>query len=152
MAAFAIVGLAIQVLLVAFFVAQLRRAPWQLTVGRLVYGAGLATAALAAALALTGEPWHRVLAPVLYTAWAALGAGVDLVRPVEWRNPPRWIVLVPYAALLMGSLLAFWIPLWWIDIRLWLAFGVLYAIHTIINLATHGTRRGPASGQRRTPA
>jgi hypothetical protein len=160
-AAFIVIGFAIQVLLVAFFIGQLRPTSWRATIGNLVYGAGIVTAALAAILASTGAPWHLIVAPALYTAWSALGAAVDLLRPIPWRNPPRWTVLIPYAALLMGSLLAFWIPLWWIDVRLWLAFGVLYAIHTTINLATHRSRgvddsagpatHGPSPAQGREP-
>ena len=140
MTAFVVFGFAVQVLLIAFFVGLLVRAGWQPLVGRFVYGAGLVAAGLAVVFAVTGEPWHMILATGLYAAWALLGATVDLLRPIEWRNPPRWAVIATYAGLLMAALLVFWIPLWWIDWRLWVAFGVLYAIHTTINLWTHAGR------------
>jgi hypothetical protein len=92
---------------------------------------------LAVAFAAAGQPWYLVLAFGLYAAWAALGAYIDIVRPIPWRRPPRWGILLPYAGLLVTALLAFWIPLWWVDRGLWVAFGVLYAAHTTLNVLAH---------------
>ncbi len=52
--------------------------------------------------------------------------------------------VVPYALLLTAALLAFWVPLWYVDQRLWVAFGVLYAAHTTLNAASH---RGPRTAR-----
>ena len=86
---------------------------------------------------MIGVPGHWALAFALYASWAALGAWQDVIHPIPWRVPPRWGILVAYALLLTAALLAFWIPLWWIDRRLWVAFGIIYAAHTTLNIASH---------------
>ena len=55
---------------------------------------------------------------------------------------------MPYALLLIAALLAFWIPLWWVDRRLWVAFGVLYAAHTTLNVLSHRGGTGTGAAQR----
>jgi len=145
--AFVLFGFAAQALLVGFFIAGLRHAGWQATAGALVYGAGVGAIVLALSLAVSGEPWYLILAPVLYAAWAGLGVWIDVIRPIPWRDPPRLSVMGPYVGLLIVASLAFWVPLWWVDQRLWLAFGVLYATHTVINLATHRSRGRPRAAR-----
>jgi hypothetical protein len=141
MPAFTVFGFASQVLLLGFFAAHLWRPADEARLGRLVYGMGLVALLLGAAFVAQGQPWYLVLAFALYAAWSTLGALVDIVRPIAWREPPRLSILVPYAALLTAALLAFWMPLRWVDQRLWIAFGLLYAAHTTLNLASHRAAR-----------
>jgi hypothetical protein len=140
-----IFGFTCQALLLAFFAAHRWRPEREAVLGSLVYAMGIPAAALAVAYLVLGVPGHWPLAFGLYAAWAALGAWLDILRPIEWRVPPRWPILVSYALLLMAALFAFWIPLWWIDRGLWIAFGILYAAHTTLNIVSHRggqTRRG----------
>lgn len=130
-------GFTCQALLLAFFAAHRWRPAAESTIGRLVYGLGALALALAVSFAIADQPWYLVLAFGLYAAWAGLGAYIDIIRPVPWRQPPRWSILLPYAGLLITALLAFWMPLWWVDRRLWVAFGILYAAHTTLNIASH---------------
>jgi hypothetical protein len=88
-----------------------------------------------------GQPWNLVLGFAVYAAWSALGAFIDIVRPIPWREPLRPSVLIPYAALLTVVLLALWVPLWWMDPLLWVAFGLLYVVHTTLNLLSHRRAR-----------
>jgi len=143
--AFVVFALASQVLLIAFFASHLLRSSVEAVVGRLVYALGALALLLAAAFAVAGAPWYHVLAFVLYAAWAAFGASVDLIRPTQWREPQRWGIVVPYVFLLVAALFALWIPLWYIDWNAWLAFGSLYAIHTVMNLASHVVARRAAA-------
>lgn len=146
MVAFVLFGFSCQLALLAFFAAHLWRPDVEGPLGILVYGLGFVAVALAIASVVAGEPWWTVLAFVLYAVWAAFGTVIDLVRPIPWRQPPRWEIVVPYAALLIGTLFAFWIPLWWIDQRLWVAFGLLYAAHTTLNLLGHRSAPTPHGG------
>jgi hypothetical protein len=137
MTAFVIFAFASQVLLVAFFAArrwQPARAP---LLGRLVYGLGLVAAVLSLYLLIDRHDWLIAAAPLPYAAWSALGWVLDVRRPVEWRQPVRWSILVPYVGLLVGALVALWVPLWWVGFEAWLAFGLLFAVQTILNIAGH---------------
>jgi hypothetical protein len=137
-------GFGCQLALLAFFAAHRWWPTHEWALGRLVYALGIPAALLAMALAIAGTAFPWAFALALYAAWAALGAWLDLIRPIPWRDPPRWSILVPYARLLIAALLAFWIPLWWVDRRLWVAFGVLYAAHMTLNILSH--RGGTGSG------
>ena len=141
MPGFVVFGFAAQLLLIGFFAAHLWRPARELVFGRLVYGMGLVALVLAVAFMASGQPWYLTLALALYAVWSAGGALVDHVFPVQWREPPRWSILIPYAALLMAALLALWVPLWWVDRWLWIAFGVLNATHTLLNIASHRAAR-----------
>ena len=141
MPAFTVFGFACQLLLLGFFAAHLWRPADEMRLGRLVYGMGPIALVLAVAFIAQGQPWYLVLALVLYAAWSALGAFVDIVRPIAWREPPRLSILIPFAVLLTAALLALWVPLWWVDRGLWVAFGLLYAAHTMLNLASHRAAR-----------
>lgn len=137
MAAFVLFGFTAQLMLLAFFSAYRWRPAYIGRFGRLVYGMGLVAAALAAAFIVMGQPWYLALALMLYAIWAVFGWVVDIARPVPWRRPPRWSILVPYAGLHIASLLALWVPLWYVDRGLWIAFGLLYAAYTILNITSH---------------
>ncbi len=137
-------GFTCQLVLLAFFAAHRWRPSAEAMIGRIVYGLGVVALVLAVSFGVAGQPWYLVLAFGLYATWTALGAWIDIVRPIPWRQPPRWPILLPYAALLIAALLAFWIPMWWVDRRLWVAFGVLYAAHTTLNILAH--REAPKGG------
>lgn len=137
MPAFVVFAFASQLALIAFFAAYLRRLDLSITAGRVVYALGLAAAFLTVGLAVDGQPWYLVLALGLYAAWSALGTWVDIVRPIGWRLPPRWSIFIPYVALLTAAQIGMWVSLWYVDLRLWIAFGVLYAIHTTLNISSH---------------
>ena len=141
-------GFGCQVALLAFFAAYHWRPSRAEGLGTIVYALGVPAAVLAVAYLVVGPAWPWALGLVLYAAWAAVGVWLDRARRIAWRSPPRWRILVPYALLLTASLLALWIPLWWVDRGLWLAFGVLYAAHTTLNATAH---RG-ASGSGPVPS
>ena len=151
MPAFVVFGFGVQFLLLAFFASHLWRWGIEGLLGRLVYGMGLVAVVLAIGFVVAGHPWYLAIAFVLYAVWSGFGAWVDIVRPISWRQPPRLSIVMPYATLLIASLLAFWIPLWWVDRALWVAFGVLYAAHTTLNVISHrvppSTRSGSPSGR-----
>jgi len=139
-------GFGCQLALLAFFAAHRWWPAREWALGRLVYGLGIPAALLAVVLVIVGPAWPWALALALYAVWAAVGAWLDIIHPIPWRDPPRLAILVPYALLLIAALLAFWIPLWWIDRRLWVAFGILYAAHTTLNVLSHRGGAGTGAG------
>ena len=141
MPAFVVFGFASQILLVAFFAAHLWRRANESWLGRMVYGLGIAAVVLGTAFVALGQPWYLVLAFGLYAAWSAFGTYVDVLRPIAWREPARLSILIPYAILLTVAQLALWVPLWWVDRLLWVAFAFLYAASTVLNLLSHRAAR-----------
>jgi hypothetical protein len=137
MPAFVAFAFASQLALIAFFATLGRRLDLSVVAGRIVYALGIVAALLALALVADGQPWYLVVALGLYAAWAALGTWIDLIHPIGWRVPPRWSIFIPYVALLTVAQIGMWVPLWYVDLRLWIAFGILYAIHTTLNIASH---------------
>jgi hypothetical protein len=137
LSAFIVFAFASQIALVAFFATYGRRPDLSTVAGRVVYALGVVAAALAIALAVDGQPWYLVVALGLYAAWSALGTWIDIVHPIGWRVPPRWSIFIPYVALLTAAQIGMWMSLWYVDLRLWIAFGILYAIHTTLNVSSH---------------
>jgi len=136
-------GFIAQVALLGFFAAYRWVPAWAPGFGLLVYALGVPAALFAVTSPLLGLAWPAVAALGLYAAWSVFGAWIDVIRPIAWRVPPRWPILVPYALLLTASLLCFWVPLWFVDRALWVVFGLLYATHTTLNAASH---RRPSAG------
>jgi hypothetical protein len=109
--------------------------------GWIVYALGVPSLGLSLWFFAAGQPWYHGLAYVLFTAWAAFGATVDIIRPVEWRSPIRASVFVPYLILYIATQFAFWIPLWFISTAYWFVYAVLYTLSTILNTASHIGKR-----------
>lgn len=107
-------ALTVNGLLVLNFAARRWRPQLERRWGWLVYAMGLPAVLLALTAWAGARPWYYGLACLLYAAWSAFGYSVDIVWPVSWRNPPRWPVFLPYASLYVASLIALWVPLWFI--------------------------------------
>lgn len=136
--AFAIFGLASQVLLVGFFAARRwwpqRAAP----LGRVAYAfAGLGLA-LGAYLVFGGQSWKLFVGPLLMALWALFGTVVDVWRPRQWRGPRIvWNVLIPYVALYFAAQMFMWWPLWDIERAAWAIYLLLFAVNTALNIRGH---------------
>lgn len=98
------------------------------TGGRAVnHALGFAILALAvpAALAAVGmrraeAGWLAWLGPRVFLSFLAVMIVVDYLAPLEFRDPVRPSVLVPYLVLFFGSILVMGLPMFWLDRRLWL--------------------------------
>ena len=64
--------------------------------------------------------WLQWIGPAAYLAFIALMVAVDYARPVEFRSPPRYEVLVPYLVLFFGAILLMGVPMYKVDRGLWL--------------------------------
>jgi hypothetical protein len=137
---FVVFAFLVQVLLVLNFAARNWRPALERKYGWVIYALGIVAVLLALVFALGGQPWYAVLAPLLYAAWAGFGFYVDTYRHMEWRNPPRGSVLIPYVLLFMASQFAFWIPLWYVGLGYWAAYAVFYVVNTALNLFSHRRR------------
>lgn len=134
---FAAYGLGTQTVLVCFFAARRWSPRLAQRFGWVAYAfAGLGLP-LGIWLLVGGESWRIYVGPILMAAWALFGAVVDLWRPIQWRDPVRWSVLVPYVALYFWAQMFLWWPLWDIQRPAWTIFLVLFAANTLLNLRGH---------------
>ncbi len=135
--AFAAFGVAGQVLLLCFFAARRWSPPIADRHGWIVYAFAGFGLPLGVWLIVDGQSWRLFVGPLLFALWALVGAIVDLWRPREWRRPPAWNVLVPFAGLYFLAQMFLWWPLWDIERAAWLLFLVLFVPSTLLNIAGH---------------
>ncbi len=96
-------AIVLQGMLALYFALRKWRFDTAMRVGWIIYALGVLAAILSVALLIVGKPWYFWIAGFLYAAWAAFGYVVDIARPVEWRSPIRWPVLIPYVVLYYGQ-------------------------------------------------
>ncbi len=135
--AFVTFALVIQMMLIGSFAARNWKPSIEEKLGWLVYAMSLPALILGVLFLVNDQPWYYWTATLLFAIWAAFGYVVDIFRPVKWRNPPKWSVFIPYVILFVFSLLAFWVPLWFIRPGLWIVYAGLYATHTALNIYSH---------------
>lgn len=132
-----------QALLIFNFAAYKWKPGIQKKWGWIVYAFGWLALPLGLYFRAGGGPWYSWLACGLFAAWAIFGYIVDILRPINWRDPVRWQILVPYLVLYISAQFAFWIPLWLIWPGYWMIYAVLYTISTVLNISNH-SRPGKA--------
>ena len=82
--------------------------------------AGLHLPATAALVGYTRAGSPRWIGPAASDAFVALMLVVDYLQPVQFRNPYRPLILVPYLLLFFGSILLMGISVYEVNRRLWL--------------------------------
>lgn len=73
----------------------------------------------------------------LFLVFALFGYWVDYVARIEFRNPIRPSVLVPYVVLYLATVMFYWWPLGLLSRPLWFVYAILFVIATILNLTSH---------------
>ena len=137
-ALFVVFAFLVQVLLIINFVARNWKPSLERKHGWLLYTMVGTLGVILGILFLAGDqPWYIVAAPLVNSIWAAFGYYVDTYRQISWRSPPRWSVFIPYVGLFMVSQFFFWIPLWYIGLEYWIAYGAMYFINTALNIYSH---------------
>lgn len=63
--------------------------------------------------------WLSWAGPAVFLAFVVLMVMVEHVVPIEFRSPPRPVVLVPYLVLFFGAILLMGLPMYSLDRRLW---------------------------------
>jgi hypothetical protein len=126
-----------QALLIFNFVTLKWKPAIQQKYGWIVYAAGLIAFLLGILFWVNKQAWYFWLAFALFTTWALFGYIIDILRPVNWREPIRWQIFIPYVILYISAQFSFWIPLWFIGLEYWIIYAVLYTISTALNISTH---------------
>jgi hypothetical protein len=105
--------------------------------GWIVYALSVPAAALSMLLLLGGKTWSLWLGGFIYLVWALYGYIVEYVRGIQWRNPIRWSIFIPYVFLYLATVMFYWFPLALIWKPLWYVYAVLFIIGTILNITSH---------------
>jgi hypothetical protein len=105
--------------------------------GWIVYALSLPAAAISIALLLGGKSWSFWLGGFLFLIYAAYGYWIDYAKGIEWRNPLRWSIMIPYVFLYLSTVMFYWWPLGLLSRPLWIVFAVLFVIGTVLNITSH---------------
>jgi hypothetical protein len=105
--------------------------------GWLVYALCFPALIISLILMLGGKSWSFWLGGILFVIFSAYGYRVDYVKKINWRKPIRKDILFPYVTLYLGTIMFYWWPLGLLSRPLWIAFGILFVIGSILNLTSH---------------
>ena len=87
-------------------------------VGYLIAALAVPATAALVGQARAGSPWW--VGPAVFDAFVVLMLVVDYLRPVQFRDPPRPAVLVPYLVLFFGSVVLMGASMYSANRSLWL--------------------------------
>ena len=110
---------------------------YTMKIGWIVYALSIPAIVISIVLLLGGKTWSFWLGGFLFLIFAAYGYRVDYVKSIPWRNPLRLSIMFPYAFLYLGTVMFYWWPLGLLSRPLWVVFGVLFVIGTILNIISH---------------
>ncbi|MGD1992452.1 MAG: hypothetical protein PVI59_04585 [Anaerolineae bacterium] len=110
---------------------------YTLKFGWIVYALSIPALVISVVLLLSEKPWSFWLGGFLFIVYAAYGYWIDYVKGIEWRNPLRWSIMVPYVFLYLSTVMFYWWPLGLLSRPLWIAFAVLFVIGTVLNVTSH---------------
>lgn len=122
------------------FWARVRRPAWARPLGVAAIALGVPALALAVAGATSGISWTRWLFPLLYTVFAAVTLLLDFILKVEFRQPRRPRILVPFLILYYFPLVAMWGMLWDLGLGYWAVNGLSYL--TMVAASLYAVRKG----------
>ena len=127
-----------QIVLIVHFAMRKRLfESYTLKFGWLVYALSIPAVVISIVILVGGKPWWFWLGGFLFLIYAAFGYWIDFVRGVQWRNPLRPSIMVPYVSLYLATVMFYWWPLYRLSVPLWIAYAVLYVIATVLNVTSH---------------
>lgn len=105
--------------------------------GWIIYALCIPAVIISIILLRGGKSWSFWLGGFLFLVFALFGYWVDYVARIEFRNPIRPSVLVPYVVLYLATVMFYWWPLGLLSRPLWFVYAILFVIATILNLTSH---------------
>ena len=105
--------------------------------GWIVYALCIPAVIISLLLMRGGKSWSFWLGGFLFVLYAAYGIWIDYVLKIQFRNPLRLSVAIPYVLLYLSTVMFYWWPLGLISRPLWFAYAILFVIATILNITSH---------------
>ncbi|MEJ2448532.1 MAG: hypothetical protein P8Y37_11425 [Anaerolineales bacterium] len=125
------------VLIIHFAIRKPLYDSYTLKFGWLVYALCFPSAVISLVILFGGKSWSFWLGGFLFIAFAAYGYWIDYVKQINWRKPLRKDIMFPYVTLYLGTIMFYWWPLGLLSRPLWIAFGILFLIGSVLNLTSH---------------
>jgi hypothetical protein len=136
-----------QVILIIHFALRKWRFNIAMRFGPIVYALSIPAAALSLLLLLGGKTWSLWIGGFIYLVWGIYGYSIEYVQKIQWRNPVRWAIFVPYVFLHLGTVMFYWWPLALISRPLWYVYAILFIISVWLNATSH---KGPGDESQST--
>jgi hypothetical protein len=135
---FIVWAFSVQIVLIAHFALRKRFfESYTMRFGWLVYALAIPAAVISVVLLAQGKSWSFWLGGFLFLIYAAFGYWIDYVRGIQWRNPLRVSVMIPYVLLYLSTVMFYWWPLGLLSRPLWIVYTGLYILSTILNVTSH---------------
>ena len=125
------------VLIVHFAIRKRFFESYTLKYGWIVYALCIPAVVISIILLRGGKSWSFWLGGFLFLLYAAFGYWIDYVTKIQWRNPLRITIMIPYVFLYLSTVMFYWWPLGILSRPLWFAFAILFVIGTILNITSH---------------
>ena len=135
---FVIWAFLLQIILIIHFAVRKRFFDsYTIKYGWTVYALRFPALVISLILLLNGKSWSFWLGGFLFLIFAGYGYWVDYIKGINWRNPLRKDIMVPYVTLYLGTIMFYWWPLALLYRPLWFVFAVLFVIGTVLNVTSH---------------
>jgi hypothetical protein len=105
--------------------------------GWIVYALAVPAVIISLILIRGGKSWSFWLGGFLFAVYAAFGYWIDFVAQIQFRNPLRLSIVIPYVVLYLATVMFYWWPLGLLSRPLWFAYLILFVIATILNITSH---------------
>ena len=125
------------VFIVHFAVRKIFFESYTLRYGWIVYALCIPAVVISILLLRGGKNWVYWIGGFLFAVYACFGFWVDYIARIQFRNPVRLTVLIPYACLYLVTVMFYWWPLYRLNRTLWAVYAALYVIATILNVSSH---------------
>ncbi|MFC2024576.1 hypothetical protein ACFLTJ_03285 [Chloroflexota bacterium] len=81
--------------------------------------------------ATAGREWLYLVMPLIFIAWAILTLIIDLIRNIEFRQPRKLKILVPFLLLFYIGLGGMGMFTWRISFTFWVITAITFALHFV---------------------
>ena len=105
--------------------------------GWIVYALCIPAAVISIILLRGGKSWTLWLGGFLFVIYSVFGFWVDYIAQIQFRNPLRLSIVIPYVLLYLVTVMFYWWPIWPLSRPLWVVYAILYVIATILNIRSH---------------
>lgn len=129
--------LLIIVLIVHFAIRKPLMESYTTKFGWIVYTLSIPSVVISIILYRGGKSWSFWLGGILFLMFAIFGFWVDYLAKIQFRNPLRLEIVIPYVSLYLAMIMFYWWPLGRIDRKLWIVYAFLFVLATVLNIGSH---------------